>query len=77
MGADSERTDAFTASRARFAELLEWCVGGQAAALEYGELEEQLDRRGRELLRQLYQDRLDLRAEEARRGGAEAGGERR
>jgi len=32
------------------------------AGLQHGELEEQLDVRGRELLRRLYQDRLDLTA---------------
>jgi hypothetical protein len=31
-----------------------------AAGLQHGELEEQLDARGRELLRRLFQDRLDL-----------------
>jgi len=41
----------------------------EAAGLQHGELEEQLDVRGRELLRQLFQDRLDLTAarEERRR----------
>ena len=34
----------------------------EAAGLQHGELEEQLDVRGRELLRQLFQDRLDLTA---------------
>lgn len=82
MGADVEGRDAFAASRARFAELLEWCDGGQGAALDHGELEELLDRRVRELLGQLLADRLDLGEREARldsrrRGGADAGGERR
>ena len=34
----------------------------EAAGLQHGELEEQLDVRGRELLRQLFQDRLDVTA---------------
>ena len=34
----------------------------EAAGLQHGELEEQLDMRGRELLRQLFQDRLDATA---------------
>jgi hypothetical protein len=55
--------DAFDASRARFEELLEFCDGPRAGALEHGALEEQLSERGRALLRQLYQDHLDLRAE--------------
>lgn len=67
MGADAEGRDAFTASRARFAELLEFCDGRQAAGLTHGELEEQLDRRFREVLDQLVADHLDLRA------GREAG----
>jgi hypothetical protein len=41
----------------------------EAAALAHTELEEQLDERGRQLLRLLHQDHLDLRAarEHARR----------
>ncbi|HEX4254198.1 MAG TPA: ISKra4 family transposase [Streptosporangiaceae bacterium] len=52
----------FAQSRECFAELEEWLSGGQAAALTHVELEEQLGARGRELLRQLHQDHLDLRA---------------
>ena len=37
-------------------------ASGEAAGLQHGELEEQLDVRGRELLRQLFQDRLDATA---------------
>ncbi len=36
--------------------------GAEAASASHGELEEDLDRRGRELLRRLLQDHLDLRA---------------
>ena len=43
-------------------ELEEWAASEEAAGLQHGELEEQLDVRGRELLRQLFQDRLDLTA---------------
>jgi len=63
MSDSAERPDAFTTSRARFAELLDFCDGGLAAALDHAALEEQLSCRGRDLLRQLYQDHLDLRAE--------------
>src|SRR5207237_9949181 len=45
-----------------FGELEDWLASEDAAGLQHGELEEQLDVRGRELLRQLFQDRLDLTA---------------
>ena len=53
---------AFAQSRECFAELEEWLASEDAAGLQHGELEEQLDVRGRELLRRLFQDRLDLTA---------------
>ena len=53
---------AFAQSRECYAELEEWLASEDAAGLQHGELEEQLDVRGRELLRRLYQDRLDLTA---------------
>jgi hypothetical protein len=52
----------FARSRTCFAELEKWLAGGEAAALTHAELEEQLDERGRDLLRRLHQDHLDLRA---------------
>jgi hypothetical protein len=58
----SADVDPFDRSRASFAELVGWLEGTTAAALNHAELEEELDRRGRELLRQLFQGRLDLRA---------------
>ncbi|MGH3503724.1 MAG: ISKra4 family transposase [Nocardioidaceae bacterium] len=54
--------EAFTVSRACFEQLLGWLEGSEAAALSHGELEDELDRRGRELLRQMLQGQLDLRA---------------
>jgi hypothetical protein len=54
--------EVFDASRASFEDLLGWVEGDQAAALTHAELEEQLDARGRDLLRQLFQAQLDLRA---------------
>ena len=54
---------AFDASRRRFEQLLGFLHGQGAGELEHGALEEQLAERGRELLRQLYQDHLDLRAD--------------
>ena len=52
--------------------------GNQAAGWAHAEPEEEIDHRGRELLRQLMQDHLDLRAvreeEQARRAEAKAVG---
>ena len=53
---------AFGESRKCFGELEDWLASEDAAGLQHGEMEEQLDVRGRELLRQLFQDRLDLTA---------------
>jgi len=60
---------AFAESRKCFRELEEWAASAGAAGLQHGELEEQLEVRGRDLLRQLFQDRLDASAarEERRR----------
>ena len=56
------RDAAFAPSRKCFGALEDWMASEEAAGLQHGELEEQLDVRGRELLRQLFQDRLDLTA---------------
>src|SRR5512140_603002 len=53
---------AFARSGECYAELEEWLASEDTAGLQHGELEEQLDVRGRELLRRLFQDRLDLTA---------------
>ena len=53
---------AFAESRKCFGELEDWMASEEAAGLQHAELEEQLDVRGRELLRRLFQDRLDLTA---------------
>ena len=55
--------EGFAASRLLFAGLCTFLDGDHAAALDHGALEESLAEQGRELLRQLYQDHLDLRAE--------------
>ena len=44
------RDEAFTGAREQFAQTEDW-LGGQAAGLQHAELEEQLDVRGRELVR--------------------------
>jgi len=55
-------TESFSSSRECFGEVLGWLEGPDAAALSHAELEEQLDARGRELLRRMFQDHLSLRA---------------
>jgi hypothetical protein len=52
----------FEASRQCAEEMLSWLDGPEAAALAHAELEDQLDVRGRELLRTMLQDHLSLRA---------------
>jgi hypothetical protein len=54
-------TDPFAASRSVFAALAVELSAKDAARLGHAELEELLEGRGRELLRQLLQDHLDLR----------------
>ena len=53
---------AFAESEKCFGELEDWLASAEAAGLQHADLEEQLDVRGRELLRRLFQDRLDLAA---------------
>ncbi|MDQ2874263.1 MAG: hypothetical protein M3Y33_05400 [Actinomycetota bacterium] len=53
---------AFAESRECFGGIVEWAASEDAAGLQHAELEEQLGERGRELLRRLFQDRLDLTA---------------
>jgi hypothetical protein len=55
------RDEAFTGAREHFAETEEW-LAGEAAGLQHAELEEQLEVRGRELVRRLFQGHLDLLA---------------
>lgn len=54
--------EAFAESRKCFGELEEWAASEEAAGLQHAELEEQLEVRGRELMRQLFQGRLDATA---------------
>jgi len=61
------QTGVFTASRERFDTVLAFLDGTEAGALSHSELEERLDIEGRRLLRQLFQDHLDLRAMRERR----------
>ena len=59
--------DPFGRSRERLEEIVGWLGGQDAAGLEHGELEAQLQTVGRELLCCLFQDHLDLRSERERR----------
>ena len=63
------RDEVFTGARECFAETEDW-LAGEAAGLPHAELEEQLEVRGRELMRRLFQGHLDLlAAREERRDG--------
>lgn len=68
--ASAAASGAFAGSCARFDALVDWLSGGQAAGMTHGELEDRLHADGMRLLRQLFQDSLDLRAgREERLGG--------
>jgi hypothetical protein len=65
-GGDADRAPGlaagFAASREQFESLVGFLDGSDAAGLSHAELEERLDRDGRELLRRLLADHLALRA---------------
>jgi len=50
-----------------FEDIVDWMAGNEAGSFSHGEVEDGLDRRGRELLRRLLQDHLDLRAQREQR----------
>lgn len=54
--------EVFGPVRQCFEELVAWLEGTEAASLSHAELEDQLGERGRELMRQMFQGQLDLRA---------------
>lgn len=54
--------DVFACPREAFARIEEWLAGLQAGELEHGQLEEDLQEQGQELLRLLLQAHLDARA---------------
>ena len=62
MSGPVEPTGQFAASQACVGELLGWLEGSDAATLAHAELEAELEARGRELLRRMFQDHLSLRA---------------
>ena len=59
--------DGFAASRERFESVLGFLDGAEAAGLCHAELEARLQADGREVVRQLLQDHLELRAEREQR----------
>jgi hypothetical protein len=62
-----EALEAFSRSAERFSALAGWLSGGHARGLEHAQLEARLEQDGRELIRALLQDHLDLRAGSERR----------
>jgi hypothetical protein len=66
------RDEAFAGAREQFAETEEW-LATDAAGLQHADLEEQLEFRGRELMRRLFQGHLDLLAAREERRGDVAG----
>lgn len=62
MNTSAAEAVAFGASQDCFQSIQGWLDGADSSGLDHGELEAQLDTRGRELLRQLLQDHLELRA---------------
>ena len=66
--------DPFAVSKGMFAALAAELAGPAAAVLTACELEELLDERGREVLRQLLQDHYDLREDAGRTAGPGAAG---
>jgi len=65
--------EAFGESRACFEDVVGWLSGSEAASLDHGPLEDDLERRGREVLRRLLQDHFDLRAGQEERVEVTAG----
>ena len=66
---DPPSDDAFSASAVLYEGLIAFLSGSKAASLTHADLESQLDHDGRELIRQLFQDHLELRARNEERRG--------
>ncbi|EQD27919.1 hypothetical protein B1B_18982, partial [mine drainage metagenome] len=62
MTTDTE-TETFAPVRQSFEETICWLEGTESASLTHAELEDQVERRGREVQRLMLQDHLDLRAQ--------------
>jgi hypothetical protein len=66
--APASRDEAFAQAREYFAETEDWLVSGDASVMQHGDLEEQMEKRGREITRRMLQGHLDvLAAREERR----------
>ena len=63
MSAAEVKEGLFDAARACLETIVSYLGGDEAAGLTHGELEDQLDHKGRELVRLLFQDHLTLRAQ--------------
>ena len=61
MSAPAAPDGSFCSSREAFGEIVAWLEGSEAAGLDHAGLEAGLDSRGRELLRRMLQDHLNLR----------------
>jgi hypothetical protein len=61
--------EVFDRAREHFEAVVSWLSGSESGELDHGRLEQELDVRGREVLRLLYQDHLDLRAARETRHG--------
>lgn len=55
-------TDTFARARDSFEEMVCWLEGSESARLAHAELEDQVERRGRQVQRLMFQDHLDLRS---------------
>ena len=64
---DGSGEDRFERSREKFELIVGWLGSEEPDGLEHSELESRLQSEGRELLRALFQDHLDLRAEREQR----------
>ncbi|MDQ3575173.1 MAG: ISKra4 family transposase [Actinomycetota bacterium] len=65
--ATASEVEVFGRSRELFEEVVRWLDGAEAAELTHAELESGLDERGREVLRRMLQDHLELRAQREER----------
>lgn len=62
-------THPFALARQSFEEMIGWLEGAESSRLTHAELEDQVERRGREVQRLMLQDHLDLRALREQRVG--------
>jgi hypothetical protein len=60
--APASRNEAFAQARDYFEETEDWLESGDAAGLQHADLKEQLQVRGREVIRRMMQGHLDLLA---------------